>query len=777
MRRKSVKKQPSLETALYRAVRRKLRDSAATRILKSTGKAGHSIRRRAAGPGSHVKNLERSLSQVVRDFERDKEILVLQHKQRVEEQKARLDNVRRMHDELKSRLGNVRRMVTILLGQRTGVEHFFLRAFAQLRAESAQNAVRGNGGHLDVGVATAHMPPVLDRRQGDNQATSEQMLMSVIRDRSTILRATQPDMSPPEDALCRLRDVFCPRKLGDEIAPAMGKVVDRTGSAPIRPHTQHNAKSTDKQDAQTAVAVGRLQQACADWSRRAAEWQRRFLREQDRTSDARKCAEALQQQLEDKTAALLASIREVKKLRQLMRHMRAFAVACKRARINARRILADQRYLFGAFHLPFKGTAHGAPAQANAAPVDDGLQTCENPLKQRSRGDVPPSVAIHLPTMDHSQQVASVAHVAVPGRTSAPLQPHSSVRECGTREHVGSGASLLAGGDAPAVLLLAGGDAPPALRSRRDDAVKDTPRSFDRRLSSSRQLIDPLTATTDIGTTITAQQNLIHTVETGDGDASIPEIEYIASSGATEPLCPVGAEKGLFKSPIAGATKPDSDYAETRYMGDASANVNARGGVIQGKRVGKGTGMGVQVLSGGEGSSSRRRRQQTEDRHDGSSNGAAVMTSATVGATKVPDVHRPKGVEICEGGDQPSKMKSASGDIGSDGTPSEASESELIVPLPGVGADEEVSSSDVVTASDVVIQQYRERAKNRAQARQIELRNHGTATNHGSEADASDRWADDSSLAFSDDVSLPPDGDMSIEVSSGSDDDGNAGWL
>ena len=82
-----------------------------------------------------VKSLERSLSQVVRDFEKEKEMIILQHKQQVEELKIEESGLRQLVKLKNKELKNIRKLAQIILDQRTEVEQFFLEALEQVKSE------------------------------------------------------------------------------------------------------------------------------------------------------------------------------------------------------------------------------------------------------------------------------------------------------------------------------------------------------------------------------------------------------------------------------------------------------------------------------------------------------------------------------------------------------------------------------------------------------------------------------------------------------------------
>lgn len=79
--------------------------------------------------------LEKSLQQIVYDFEKEKELLKFQHEQIIKEQKEDIvnlqENLRYQNRELK----NVRALAQVMLNQRSEIEQFFLEALEQIKEE------------------------------------------------------------------------------------------------------------------------------------------------------------------------------------------------------------------------------------------------------------------------------------------------------------------------------------------------------------------------------------------------------------------------------------------------------------------------------------------------------------------------------------------------------------------------------------------------------------------------------------------------------------------
>lgn len=79
--------------------------------------------------------LEKSLQQIVYDFEKEKELLKFQHEQIIKDQKDDIircrENLRQKNRELK----NIRALAQVMLNQRSEIEQFFLEALEQIKEE------------------------------------------------------------------------------------------------------------------------------------------------------------------------------------------------------------------------------------------------------------------------------------------------------------------------------------------------------------------------------------------------------------------------------------------------------------------------------------------------------------------------------------------------------------------------------------------------------------------------------------------------------------------
>ena len=102
-----------------------------------------------------IQILEKSLSQIVQDFEKEKELIKFQNEQMIQEQSEEL---KCMQDALKQKCGDIRRVRNLskeILIQRSDVEQFFLEALEQIKEEirkkmSAERKYRKLGQNPDV---------------------------------------------------------------------------------------------------------------------------------------------------------------------------------------------------------------------------------------------------------------------------------------------------------------------------------------------------------------------------------------------------------------------------------------------------------------------------------------------------------------------------------------------------------------------------------------------------------------------------------------------------
>lgn len=79
--------------------------------------------------------LEKSLQQIVSEFEKEKELLRYQHEAIINEQKEQIVNCRENLRVKNKELRNVRALAQVILDQRSEVEQFFLEALEQIKEE------------------------------------------------------------------------------------------------------------------------------------------------------------------------------------------------------------------------------------------------------------------------------------------------------------------------------------------------------------------------------------------------------------------------------------------------------------------------------------------------------------------------------------------------------------------------------------------------------------------------------------------------------------------
>ena len=79
--------------------------------------------------------LEKSLQQIVVDFEKEKELLKFQHEQIIREQKEDVINLQENLRQRNRELKNVRALSQVMLNQRSEIEQFFLEALEQIKEE------------------------------------------------------------------------------------------------------------------------------------------------------------------------------------------------------------------------------------------------------------------------------------------------------------------------------------------------------------------------------------------------------------------------------------------------------------------------------------------------------------------------------------------------------------------------------------------------------------------------------------------------------------------
>ena len=86
-----------------------------------------------------VESLERSLSSVVRDFEKEKEIIITKSKQSIDELSLTNGGLKQLLRLKNKELKNIRNLAQVILNQRTEVEQYFLDALEQVKDEIKKN--------------------------------------------------------------------------------------------------------------------------------------------------------------------------------------------------------------------------------------------------------------------------------------------------------------------------------------------------------------------------------------------------------------------------------------------------------------------------------------------------------------------------------------------------------------------------------------------------------------------------------------------------------------
>eukprot|EP00347_Sterkiella_histriomuscorum_P022548 403338076 len=84
---------------------------------------------------SKIQILEKSLAQIVEDFEKEKELVRFQHEQIIKEQKEEITNLREIMRAKNTESRKVKALSQVILDQRSDVEQFFLEALEQIKEE------------------------------------------------------------------------------------------------------------------------------------------------------------------------------------------------------------------------------------------------------------------------------------------------------------------------------------------------------------------------------------------------------------------------------------------------------------------------------------------------------------------------------------------------------------------------------------------------------------------------------------------------------------------
>lgn len=95
-----------------------------------------------------VKNLEQSLSQVIRDFERERERLIVKAKKEMEDYVLESEGMKKLLKHKTREQGKIKKLAQEIVSQRTEVEQFFLDALDTVKEEIQKgrlNAAAGQG--------------------------------------------------------------------------------------------------------------------------------------------------------------------------------------------------------------------------------------------------------------------------------------------------------------------------------------------------------------------------------------------------------------------------------------------------------------------------------------------------------------------------------------------------------------------------------------------------------------------------------------------------------
>ena len=79
--------------------------------------------------------LEKSLQQIVHDFEKEKELLKFHHEQIIKDQREDIQNLRESLRQKNKELKNIRALAQVMINQRSEIEQFFLEALEQIKEE------------------------------------------------------------------------------------------------------------------------------------------------------------------------------------------------------------------------------------------------------------------------------------------------------------------------------------------------------------------------------------------------------------------------------------------------------------------------------------------------------------------------------------------------------------------------------------------------------------------------------------------------------------------
>ncbi|CDW79859.1 UNKNOWN [Stylonychia lemnae] len=124
---------------------------------------------------SKIQILEKSLAQIVEDFEKEKELVRFQHEQIIKEQKEEILNLREIMRSKNSEAKKVKALSQVILDQRSDVEQFFLEALEQIKEEIRKKiAIERKQRRLGqtMGTTLPGVEPENSNQQTQNQSKS-----------------------------------------------------------------------------------------------------------------------------------------------------------------------------------------------------------------------------------------------------------------------------------------------------------------------------------------------------------------------------------------------------------------------------------------------------------------------------------------------------------------------------------------------------------------------------------------------------------------------------
>lgn len=108
---------------------------------KEYSKQGHKKGREIKDLNGQVQTLEKSLSQVVRDFEKQRAEMLAGFRDKTGELQVEVNGLRQLVKLKNKELRTIKRLAQTILSQRTEVEQFFLEALAQVKREISEDRV------------------------------------------------------------------------------------------------------------------------------------------------------------------------------------------------------------------------------------------------------------------------------------------------------------------------------------------------------------------------------------------------------------------------------------------------------------------------------------------------------------------------------------------------------------------------------------------------------------------------------------------------------------